>query len=235
MTTLFSMKPDLQRSATGPGGIFYGVYSALVTDNQDPDNQGRVRIKLLWSPDTQGEAYELWARLATSMAGNERGMWFIPEVDDEVLVAFEAGNPRRPIVVGSLWNGSDGPPEQMDANNTKKTILSREGVRFTMEDRAGTSKMRLETPNGNTIVLDDGGRSITLTDRNGNTVKMDSSGVTVTASAKVTVNASTAEVSTGMLKVSAGMSRFSGVVQCDTLITNSVVSASYTPGAGNIW
>jgi uncharacterized protein involved in type VI secretion and phage assembly len=235
MIAMFDTKPDFQRSATGPGGTFYGVYSALVTDNQDPDNQGRVRIKLPWSPDTKDDQYELWARLSTPMAGNNRGTWFVPDVDDEVLVAFEAGNPRRPIVVGSLWNGSDSPPEQMDNNNTKKTILSREGVRLTMEDRTGASKMRLETPNGNTVVLDDGGRSITLNDNNGNTVKMDSSGVTVTAGAKVTVNAGTAEISTGMLKVSAGMSQFSGVVQCDTLITNSVVSASYTPGAGNIW
>jgi hypothetical protein len=72
-------------------------------------------------------------------------------------------------------------------------------------------------------------------DSNGNSIKMETAGVTVTASAKVTINASTVEVSAGMVTVNAGMSRFSGVVQCDTLISNSVISASYTPGAGNIW
>jgi hypothetical protein len=64
---------------------------------------------------------------------------------------------------------------------------------------------------------------------------LESSGVTVTASAKVKISASTMEISAGMLTVNAGMSKFSGVVKADTVITNSVVSASYTPGAGNIW
>jgi hypothetical protein len=66
-------------------------------------------------------------------------------------------------------------------------------------------------------------------------VKLEASGITITASAKVTVNASMMEVSASMVTVNAGLSKFSGVVQCDTLISNSVVSASYTPGAGNIW
>jgi hypothetical protein len=66
-------------------------------------------------------------------------------------------------------------------------------------------------------------------------VKLESAGITVTASAKVTVNASTAEISASMLTVNAGMSKFSGVVQADTVIANSVVGTSYTPGAGNIW
>jgi len=64
---------------------------------------------------------------------------------------------------------------------------------------------------------------------------LESAGITVTSSAKVTVQCSTAEISAGMLTVNAGMSKFSGVVQSDTVITNSVISASYTPGAGNIW
>ena len=77
--------------------------------------------------------------------------------------------------------------------------------------------------------------SVEIDDSNGNSIKMESSGVTVTASAKVTINASNVEVSAGMVTVNSGMSRFSGVVQADTVISNSVISASYTPGAGNIW
>jgi hypothetical protein len=76
---------------------------------------------------------------------------------------------------------------------------------------------------------------VEVKDSNGNVLKMESSGVTLTCAAKVTVSASTAEISAGMLTVNAGMSKFSGVVQADTVITNSVVSASYTPGAGNVW
>lgn len=230
-----SFEMDFERVSTGPGGLFFGVYPALVVDNQDPDNQGRVRIRLPWSPDPDGSAYELWARVATMMAGADRGSWFIPDVNDEVLVAFEGGNPRRPFVVGALWNGQDAPPEQMDADNNLKTILSREGVRITLDDTTGATRLHMETPGGHTILLDDGDRSVRIEDSNGNSIKMEAAGITVTASAKVTVNASTVEVSAGMVTVNSGMSRFSGIVQCDTLISNSVISASYTPGAGNVW
>ncbi len=95
--------------------------------------------------------------------------------------------------------------------------------------------MTLQTPGGQSVTLKDGPGSITLQDSNGNSAKMEAAGITVTASAKVTVNASTVEISAGMVTVNAGMSTFSGVVQADTVITNSVVSASYTPGAGNVW
>ncbi len=107
---------NLERAATGPGGLFYGVYPALVSDVVDPNNQGRVKVRLHWSPDAGGSNYEVWARLATMMGGNNRGSWFIPDKDDEVLVAFEGGNPRRPYVVGALWNGKDDPPERMDGS-----------------------------------------------------------------------------------------------------------------------
>lgn len=226
---------DFERASTGPGGLFYGVYSALVVDLQDPDSQGRVKVRLPWSPDSGSASYEVWARLAVLMAGNNRGTWFIPDVNDEVLVSFEAGNPRRPYVVGALWNGSDAPPESMDADNNLKTILSRQGIRMTMDDTIGAVKLRLETPGGHSIVLDDGQLSITVEDMSGNSMTMQPSGITITAAAQVKVNAATVEVSAGMVTVNAAMSRFSGIVQCDVLITNSVISASYTPGAGNIW
>src|SRR5512139_2485392 len=99
------------RLAAGLGGRWYGVFPALVTDIRDPDGQGRVKITLPWSPDSDGGRYEAWARVATLMGGSRRGSWFIPDVNDEVLAAFEAGDPRRPYVVGGLWNGQDNPPE----------------------------------------------------------------------------------------------------------------------------
>ena len=120
-------------------------------------------------------------------------------------------------------------------NNYLKVMRSRNGVKVTLDDQDGQEKLILETPGGQKLTLQDGPGQCELIDSNGNSIKLEASGITVTASAKVTVNASTVEVSAGMVTVNAGMSRFSGVVQCDTLISNSVVSASYTPGAGNIW
>lgn len=223
------------RTAAGLGGRWYGVYPALVSDNQDPDGQGRVKVTLPWSPDADGARYEVWARLATFMGGNNRGSWFVPDVNDEVLVSFEGGDPRRPYVVGGLWNGSDQPPESMASGNDKKVLRSRNGVKVTLDDTSGREQMILETPGGQKITLKDGPGAVHIEDSNGNSIKLETSGITVTASAKVSVSASQVEVSAGMVTVNAGMSKFSGVVQADTVIANSVVSASYTPGAGNIW
>ncbi|HKO99547.1 MAG TPA: phage baseplate assembly protein V [Pyrinomonadaceae bacterium] len=225
------------RLPSGLGGRWYGAFPALVTDINDPEGQGRVKIALPWAADTAGGSYGTWARLATFMAGNNRGSWFIPDVDDEVLIVFEGGDPRRPYVIGSLWNGSDSPPESMDGagNNFKKVLRSRNGVKITLDDTDGQEQLILETPGGQKLTMKDGPGAVEIVDSNGNSIKLESSGITITAAAKVTVNASQVAVSAGMVTVDAGMSKFSGVVQCDTLISNSVISASYTPGAGNIW
>jgi uncharacterized protein involved in type VI secretion and phage assembly len=225
------------RMPIGLGGHWYGVYPALVTDIKDPDGQGRVKVALPWSPDTGGARYEAWARLATLMGGSNRGSWFIPDVNDEVLIGFEGGDPRRPYVLGALWNGRDTPPDSMDGagNNYRKVLRSRNGVKITLDDQDGQEKFIVETPGGQKITLKDGPGALTAEDSNGNSVKLETAGITITAAAKVTVNASTIEMSAGMVTVNAGLSKFSGVVQCDTLISNAVISASYTPGAGNIW
>lgn len=230
---LRSTTPD--RWHDGIGARCFGVYPAVVTDVADPDRQGRVRIRLPWSPDADDDTFEAWARLATMMAGADRGTWFVPEVDDEVLAVFEGGDPSRPYVIGALWNGQDAPPETMGDGNDIRSIHSRNGVVVTFDDTDGQERLRLETPGGQAVTLADGPGVITIEDSNGNTATLDSGGVTIQCGAKVTISASTLEVSAGSVTVNAGMSKFSGVVQADTVITNSVVSSSYTPGAGNIW
>ena len=225
------------RLPSGLGGRFYGVYPALVSDIKDPAGQGRVKVKLPWSPDTDGAAYEAWARYANRYAGKNKGDWTIPDVNDEVLVAFEGGDPRRPYVLGGLWNGEDTPPESMDGagRNAKKLFRSRNGVKLTLDDTDGREAMVLETPGGQRVTLRDGPGTVEVVDSNGNSVKLEPAGITVTAAAKVTINASQVEVTAGVVTVNAGMSQFNGVVQAQTVITNTVISASYTPGAGNIW
>lgn len=231
-----SMMND-NRVPKGFGGLFYGVYPALVTDVVDPDEQGRVKVQLPWSPDGKGDRYHVWARLATLMAGNNQGSWFIPDVDEEVLIVFQGGNPSHPYVIGALWNSQDLPPESMDSNgkNNKKTIRSRSGIQITLDDSNEEEQIILKTPGGQEVTLKDSPGRIEARDSNGNTVTMDSSGITVNASMNVTINASYVDVTASMLNVNAGISRFSGLVQADSMITNSIVSASYSPGAGNIW
>ena len=207
---------------------FNGMFPAVVINNQDPDGIGRVKVRIPQVAD------ELWARIATLMAGKDRGTWFIPDVNDEVLVAFEEGSARQAYVLGALWSKTSSPPERMDKNNNKKLLRSRSGVKITLDDQSGQENFIVETPGGQKITLKDGPGSLEITDSNGNSVKLESSGISVNASAKVTIVASQVEVNASAVTVNAGMSKFSGVVQCATLISNSVISASYTPGAGNI-
>ncbi len=181
------------------------VYKGVVVKPRDPKRRGRVQVSL----PLFGE--EVWAQRATLATGDQRGTWFVPDPGDEVLVAFENGDAKRPVVLGALWNAKQKPPE----SDPERTVL--------------------RTKHGTTIIFDDGAGAVEIEDSNGNGVTLRSSGVTVTCAAKVTVSASTVEVSAGMVTVDAGMSKFSGIVQCDTLIANSVVASSYTPGAGNVW
>jgi uncharacterized protein involved in type VI secretion and phage assembly len=215
----------------------YGVYPALVQSITDPDQQGRVRVRLPWSPDSNGAGYEAWARLTTLMAGADRGTWFVPDPGDEVLVVFEGGDPRRPYVIGALWNGLDAPPEQMDdaGENNKKVIVSRNNIRITLDDTQGQETVTIETPGGQKMVLQDGPGSIEVSDSNGNRLTMESAGITLSTSGKLTIQASTLDISAGLVTVDSGMSKFSGVVKSDALIANSVIGTSYTPGIGNIW
>jgi uncharacterized protein involved in type VI secretion and phage assembly len=220
-----------------PLGIHHASHLAEVTDLNDPDSLARVQVRLLSYDGVDGHDGPIWARIALPFAGADRGTYFMPDVGDEVLVTFVNGDPRYPVVIGGLWNGSASPPETMDSasNNYLKVICSRNAVKITLDDHDGQEKLILETPGGQKLTLKDGPGAVHIEDSNGNSIKLESSGITVTASAKVSVNAATVEVSAGMVKVDAGMSKFSGVVKCDTLISNSVVSSSYTPGAGNIW
>ena len=225
------------RQPHGMGGRWFGVHTAVVVDILDPDSQGRVKVKLPWAADTGSDPCDVWARLATLMAGADRGTWFVPDRDDEVLVAFEGGDPRRPFVLGSLWNGKDKPPVSMggDGKNEKKSIVSRNGVKVTLDDKDGQESLVLETPAGQKMTLRDGPGSIEIVDSNGNSVKMESQGISIETSGKLSISASQVSVSAGMVSVNSGMSKFSGMVCADTVQTNTVIAATYTPGAGNIW
>jgi uncharacterized protein involved in type VI secretion and phage assembly len=209
-----------------------GVYSASVLDNRDPEGLARVLVRV--SPDATNTS-ELWARVATMMAGRNRGTWFMPEVGDEVLVAFERGDSRAPCVIGALWNGKARPPSAGDPSGVK-LIRSRNGLTLRFRDATdNTNSVLIETPGGQRITLQDSPGSVRVEDGNGNAVTLTTSGVAVHASSRVSVSASAVDINAGAVTINSAMCSVSGVVKCDTLISNSVVSASYTPGAGNVW
>ncbi len=222
--------------ATGPAlDALHGVHAARVVDDRDPEDTGRVQVELpqLGAEDDGGLV--LWARLAVPLAGPDRGTWFVPEVDDEVLVAFESGDPSRPVVLGSMWSGAHRPPPEAGEGSERTLVRTRSGVTLTLDDSDGAEAVVIETPGGRRVSLRDDDGAVLLEDGSGVQVRLAAAGLELRSPTRVEVHASTVEVSAATLTVNSGMSTFSGVVKADTVITNSVVASSYTPGAGNVW
>ncbi|HKU75439.1 MAG TPA: phage baseplate assembly protein V [Pyrinomonadaceae bacterium] len=146
---------DDKASATRISGVVVGV----VTNNQDPAGLGRVKVKFPWLSDSE-ESF--WARVAMPMAGKGRGFCFLPEVEDEVLIAFEHGDARFPYVVGALWNGQDKPPEA-DALD-RRVLKSVTGHAVVLDDTKDQEKIEIIDKSGkNTIVIDTVKNTITIT------------------------------------------------------------------------
>jgi uncharacterized protein involved in type VI secretion and phage assembly len=167
-----------------------GVYPAVVTNINDPDQKSRVKVKYPWLDDSLESG---WARTATLGGGATRGLHWLPEVNDEVLVAFEQGDFNRPFVLAGLYNGRDAAPETAAVANGKveiRTLKTREGhtVRFT--DKSGEQKIEIIDAQQNTkIVMDTQAKTITVTSKDKFTVNADGD-VTVNAGGNATLKAS---------------------------------------------
>jgi uncharacterized protein involved in type VI secretion and phage assembly len=148
----------------------FGVVIGIVTDNKDEEKLGRVKLSFPWREESDQSQ---WARVAAFMAGKNRGAFFLPEVGDEVLVAFDRGEIDHPYVICSLWNGKDTPPEKNDdgKNNIRK-IRSRSGheIVFNDDNEKKKEKVQIKTNGGHKVVLDDsaGKEKIEIVDKTGN-------------------------------------------------------------------
>jgi uncharacterized protein involved in type VI secretion and phage assembly len=183
------------------GGYVKGVAVALVTQNKDDDGLCRVKVRYPWH-DQPRESY--WARLATPMAGKDRGVVLIPEVGDEVLVGFEREDLRFPYVLGALWNGKDKPPlANDDGKNDKRIVKSRKGHKLLFDDGA-RGVVELAHVDGRRAVFDDDG--ILVEDGKGNQVKIESNSgaMTLQANGKLSIKAATISIeATGTLELKA--------------------------------
>lgn len=139
--------------AGGAGsGAAAGVVVGIVTDNDDPERLGRVKLRF---PSLSADYESNWARVAAPGNGASRGTVWIPEVNDEVLVAFEGGDRQRPFVLGGLWNGSDTPPP-IEVDNGKlngRHFVSRDGNQVYMWDKPGNSSLGMKTAGEEVIFL----------------------------------------------------------------------------------
>jgi len=188
----------------------WGVVIGIVTNNQDPDGMGRVRVRFPWR-DEGDESY--WARIATMMAGNDRGSFFLPEVGDEVLVAFDHGDLNHPYVLGALWNGVDTPPEtNADGKNNIRKIKSRSGHEIIFDDNEEQmqEKIEIHTKAGHRILLDDsaGQEKIEIADKTGsNSIKIDSvqNSITMESAMQLKIKGQMIEIESGtMMTIKAG-------------------------------
>jgi uncharacterized protein involved in type VI secretion and phage assembly len=138
-----------------------GIVVGIVSDLNDEENIGRVRVRY---PHLNNEESD-WARLSTPMAGAGRGAFFRPEKDDEVLVGFEQGDPRRPYILGSLWSRVDTPPPD-DGNKTQNNwrfIQSRSGHILKLDDTSGAEKIEfIDKDSQRRIVIDSANRKIQI-------------------------------------------------------------------------
>lgn len=170
------------------GGGARGVAVALVTENKDPEGLCRVKVRYPWH-DKPRTSY--WARLAVPMAGKGRGTVLIPEIGDEVLVAFERGDLRLPYVLGGLWNGQDKPPlDNTDGKNDKRLVKSRK-QHYLLFDDGEQGVVELAHENGSVVRFTDD--EIFLADSQGNQFKIASKtgAMTLQANGPLKIRAST--------------------------------------------
>ena len=129
-----------------------GVAVGIVTSHKDEKKLGRVQVRFKWA---SGEKLSKWARIATLSSGPNRGSMFIPEVNDEVLLAFERDNVNRPFVIGSIWNDEGKPPGPDIENNTIKKIKTISGHEIIFSDEKGKEKIEIYSKSKHKIILDD--------------------------------------------------------------------------------
>jgi phage baseplate assembly protein V len=179
---------------------FYGVVEAVVVDVIDPDKEGQVKIQFPWFDDEMVTEY---CRVRQFYAGNGYGSFFIPEVGDEVLVAFVQGDMRMPVVLGGLYNGKDKPPTARQKDKDQKLIRTKAGHELVFDDH--DAKVTLKSNAGHTLELDDQGRTVTLTTAGGQRVVLDGSSSAITIEAtSVSVKATSVAVQSGHIELGSG-------------------------------
>lgn len=184
-----SYADDRDRSAPPAARLLpsvHGLQVGVVTSNEDPDGEHRVRVRL---PLVDDADEGIWARVASLDAGEERGFFFRPEVGDEVVVGFFDDDPRRAVMLGMLHSSAKAAPLTGSDDNHEKVYQSRSKMKLSFND--DTKVLTLETPAGNSLTLSEEDKAITIADQNGNTIEMTADGITIESSKALTLKAKT--------------------------------------------
>jgi uncharacterized protein involved in type VI secretion and phage assembly len=219
---------------------YYGVVEAIVVDVYDPEDEGRVKVRFPWFDEAM---ISEWCRVAQPYAGNGYGFVWVPELEDEVLVAFVHGDMRMPIVVGGLYNGVDKPPTAKQPGRDQKMIRTKGGHELVMDDTSGSERTRLTTAGGHTLDLDDAGKKVTVASTAGHSVLIDENAQSIAietaggqsvsldgASGKITISATS--VTLDATAISLGSAAAQSVVLGTTFLAlfNAHVHTTGIPG-----
>ncbi|MFI6638396.1 phage baseplate assembly protein V [Streptomyces sp. NPDC050504] len=172
---------------------YYGVVSALVVENEG-DDEGRVKLKYPWFDDT---TVTDWVRVSQLYAGGGYGSVFVPELGDEVLVAFVHGDMRFPIVIGGLYNGEDKPPTARTEGRDQKVVRTKHGHEVLLDDTASKAAVRVKSAAGHVIELDDEGKALRITAAEGGSVTVTAQGEITLKAPKVTVDSPSIDLGGG--------------------------------------
>ncbi len=146
------------------GGLIHGIVVGEVTENWDEDHPGMIKVRLLLGEE--GKNSLGWVPVASAYAGNGFGIYFLPEIGSQVIVAFHLGHPGSPYVIGCLWNQTNVlPPDTAVEKNTAKTILTKGGSRITISDEEKKEKITVMTKGGLNLTLDDENQIIAAQDK----------------------------------------------------------------------
>ncbi|MEV5967194.1 phage baseplate assembly protein V [Kribbella sp. NPDC051952] len=218
---------------TDGGPRHYGLYPAVVTQlTGDPLHLQRIQVRFPWLGKA-GETVRAWATVLSLYADNDQGFQALPEKDSAVVVGFEAGDIERPYLVGAMWTGKATMPVAPSDDNNQRVLRTRSGSRLVFDDTKGSATVSLSVAGAasdtvHKIVFDDAADTIEITSKGKATVKLTSGGgVSITALTSLSITAPTVKIDSPMVKCS-------GVVKCESVITNATVSSLYTTGAGNI-
>ena len=171
----------------GLAGPISGLQIGKVVQlESDPEGEGRILVTV---PTIDEDAQGIWTRVATLDAGADRGSFFMPEVNDEVIVGFINDDPRHPVLLGMLHSSANPAPLTAQSANDKKGFTTRSKMHLSFDD--GTKTITIDTPAGNSITLDEAGTKIEITDQNGNKVTMDSAGIKVESPLAIEIKAGT--------------------------------------------
>lgn len=184
--TWFSENRNIESPpASGVIAPVQGLHAGIVKQiDQDPDGHFRVMVKL---PMMQDDSGGVWARLTGFYASNAAGAFFMPEINDEVVVGFMNDDPRYPVIIGSVYSSKNAAPLTPDKANPQKAIITKEKLKLTFDDK--DKIITIETPGGNKVTFSDKDKSITIADQNSNTVTMSSSGIVLDSASSVSIKA----------------------------------------------